>query len=189
MEKQVRDASQVGTLRGQPWDSVQGCGSGKDSQRDMGRAVLLLHFGCWAAPLPSSPKQLLLKTQGALPRPQGAGTGRDSGSRAGCWRAGTHPSMWKAHWDGERREERPRREAKGWPLAHSSCITGNIWPGIWGCALDAHTCVHKCMGMGKHTHTYVFMGTCISVRVPMPVCMHVHVCPCAHTCTDTHTQA
>ena len=160
-------------------------------------------LSCIPAMLPNSS---FLKTQGAVPRPHGAGSGRDSGSRAGCWRAGTHPSMWEAHREGEGREGRPRREAKQ-GVASGSLIThywkhlawdvgvctgcthvctcawvwGNTHICIYGYILintRTHTCVHAC----SHVLTYPYMGT----YVPICVQTHIHWHGGLHTHVGAH---
>lgn len=138
-----------------------------------------------------------LKPQDAVPRPQGAGTGRDSGSRAGCWRAGTHPSTWKTHWDREGREERPRREAKQ-GVAPGALIM-HYWKHLAWDVGACTGCTHMCAqvhGYGEtYTHIciygYMYISTCSHACVHTCTCAHVpiHVYICAHTCTDTHTQA
>lgn len=196
MERQVRDAFQVGWNTGSSalgwcaglwrWKGfLTGCGKGC--------AVAALGvLGCTPATLPNSS---FLRTQGAVPRPQGAGSGRDSGSRAGGWRAGTHPSMWEAHREREGREGRPRREAK--QGVAPGALVMHYWKHLaWdvgACTGCTHMCAHA-HGYGE-THTYVFMGTCVPVHVPTPVYTRVHMCPpthpwvhmCPYVCRHTHT--
>lgn len=190
-------------LGGQAWDGVQGCEGGKDSQWDVGRAVLLLCWGAGLHPCHAPQNSSFLKMQGAVPRPQGAGTGRDTRSRAGCWRAGTHPGTWEARRDAEGREESPRREAKQ-GVAPGSLVM-HYWKHLaWD--VEACTgCTHMCAqahGFGEtHTHIciceYMCISTCthtcshvptypyVCTYVPIRIQTHIHRHKCLHSHVDT----
>lgn len=123
----------VGTLQDQPWDGVQGCGGRKDSQWVVGRAVLLLHLGCWAAPLPSSPKQLLPEDTGCsakAPRCRNWKGFREQGrvleSRHTSQHVGS-PSGWRR----EGREASARGQARGgpWRTHHALLETSGLGCG------------------------------------------------------------
>lgn len=139
-------------------------------------------WGAGLHPCQALQKSSFLEMEGAVPRPQGAGTGSDSGSRAGCWRAGTYPSTWEACRDGEGREERPRREAKQ-GVAPGALIM-HYWKHLaWdvgactGCT-PPHTCAQMHGYRETYTHTSIYGYVCIST------CMH----PCVHTrsCVPTY---
>lgn len=179
-------------------------GCGKDSAA---AAAALGVLGCTPATVPNSS---FLRTQGAVPRPQGAGSGRDSGSRAGGWRAGTHPSMWEAHREREGREGRPRREAKqgvapgalvmhywkhlAWDVGACTgcthvCTCARVWGNTHICIYGhmrtsacTHTCVHAC----SHVPTYPSMGTYVPIRVQTHTHrhggLHTHVGAHRHGC-------
>lgn len=161
---------------GQGWGCGKGCAVG--ALRVLGCGVQGPH--CPPATLPT-----------AAPGPRcAAGPESWEGSRGqgrvpGCRHPSRHVGS-PAGRGGEGRERRPRRGAAP---AHPSCITGNIWPGLWGRAQAAHACAHMHTGMGGHTCTYGFMGVCISVHASTPVYTHAHVRIHTHTCVHTHTQA
>lgn len=184
----------VGTRRGQPRDGVQGCGDGKDSQWDVGKAVLLLHLGCCAAPLPSSPKQLLPEYTGCsakAPRCRNwkvfGEQGRVLGSRHTSQHVGSPLGR-----RGEGREASARGQARGgpWRTRHALLETSGLGCGgvLW---LHTHVCTstwvwgnihtHMCLWVHVYQYMYLHQCTCMLVCATYP-----HMCTCVPICAQTH---
>lgn len=150
-------------------------------------------WGAALHPCQAPQNSSFLKTQGAVPRPRGAGTGRHSGGRAGCWRAGTHPSTWEAHWDGEGREERPRREAK--QGVAPGALVMHYWKHLaWdvgACTGCTHMCTSTWVWGNIHTHMCLWVHVYQYMNPHLCTCMltcatYPYMCMCVLMCAQTH---
>lgn len=153
----------------------------------------MLHLGRCAAPRPSFPKHLLPEDTGCSAKAPRCRNWKALGSRAGCWRAGIHPSMWEAHWDGEGREERPRREAKQ-GVAPGALVT-HYWKHLaWdvgACTGCTHMCTstwvwgnihsHMCLWVHVYQYMYPHLCTCMLTCATYP-----YMCMCVLICAQTH---